>query len=130
MKITIETIPHKDQRYPTPGDWFFDKEGDLTIRVSSLGDWRYEAIMAVHELVEVCLCKHAGVTQEAVDQFDMQYEKDRKKGKHGKLDEPGDNNQAPYREQHSIATGVERILGAGLGIAWNDYAAAVERLED
>lgn len=75
MKITIETIPYDQQRYPTVGDWTFDKEGNLLIRVSGMGDWRKEALVAVHELVEVLICKQRGITQEQVDKFDMDFEK-------------------------------------------------------
>lgn len=125
MNVIIETIPHKDQRYETPGDWFYDKNGDLHIRVSKMSDWRFEVCMAVHELVEVLLCKQAGISQQAVDKFDMEFEKNRKKGS---LDEPGDSDKAPYRIQHGIACGVERILGTLLGISWNKYANEVETL--
>lgn len=125
MKITIVTIPHDMQRYPTVGDWLFDKKGDLTIRVSGLGDWRKEALIAVHELVEVLICKHDGVSQKAVDKFDIAFEKARKPGNE---DEPGDDNKAPYRRQHCIATAVERLLAAELDVPWNDYADAIEAL--
>jgi hypothetical protein len=56
MKIVIETIPHLDQRYKTCGDWFYEGE-DLHIKVSDLKDWKKEATIAVHELVEAILCK-------------------------------------------------------------------------
>lgn len=75
-------------------------------------------LIAVHELVEVLLCKHDGVTQKSVDKFDMAYEKKRKPNDDS---EPGDNPKAPYVKQHCIATGVERILAAGLGVSWKEY---------
>src|SRR6266403_2512350 len=115
MRIVIETIPHEKQRYPTVGDWFFDEKGDLIIWVSELGDWRYEALISVHELVEVLLYKQKGVSQADVDQFDIQYEKLRQEGD---VLEPGDDPKAPYKVQHCIATGVERILAAELGVDW------------
>ena len=56
MKITIETIPHNTHRYPTIGDWQFlpAKEGELnlSIKVSDMGDWKLESLIALHELVE------------------------------------------------------------------------------
>lgn len=141
MKIVIETIPHEKQRYPTVGDWVFEKEwpaGEmptggkviaqqevLRIKVSDLGDWRKEALIAVHELIEVLICKHDGVSQEQVDKFDIAFEKARKPGND---DEPGDDNNAPYRRQHCIATSVERLLAVHLDVRWNDYADAVEAL--
>jgi hypothetical protein len=125
MKITIETIPHEQQRYPTIGDWVFDGKGDLTIRVSALGDWRYEALIAVHELVEVLLCKHQGVSQEAVDQFDLEFERKRTEDDTA---EPGDALEAPYRKQHCFATGVERLLASELGVGWKEYEERINTL--
>lgn len=129
MNITIKTIPHSKQRYETPGDWFFDKKGNLEIRVSDTKDWRTDALMAVHELVEVLICKHRGVTQESVDAFDIKYEQERKEGKHGEFDEPGDDLEAPYRREHCIATAVERLLAAELDVPWNGYADVVEAFQ-
>jgi hypothetical protein len=120
MKITIETIPHGEQRYPTCGDWVWESNGDLTIKVSAMGDWRYEAAVGIHEAVEALLCKQDGVSQAAVDQFDIGYD--------GGDGEPGNDPEAPYHEQHCAATEVEKMLIEGLGLSWDVYDAAVEAL--
>jgi hypothetical protein len=125
MKIVIETIAHSDQRYPTAGDWYYDDSGNLTIRVSQLGDWRYEALVGLHELVEVLKCKHDGVTQEEVDHFDRAYEVNRREGDES---EPGDSIRAPYRKQHCLATGIERIMCSELGVSWQEYEEAIQAL--
>lgn len=132
MKILIETIPHDQQRYPTVGDWEFlqppfVKEGDvgISIKISELGDWRMEACVAIHEAIEVLMCKQNGVTQQAVDDFDMTYEKARKEGDES---EPGDDAKAPYYKEHQIATGVERILAVELGLDWNSYENKIQSL--
>lgn len=125
MKITIETIPHEQQRYPTVGDWQYDESGNLTIRVSQLSDWRREALIAVHELVEVILCKGVGLSQEAVDAFDIAFEKKRAPDDDS---EPGDNPNAPYRRQHCFATAVERMLCAELGVSWEEYEEELSSL--
>ena len=125
MRITIEIIRHEDQRYPTCGDWLWPNEHNLLIRVSDMGDWRAEAAVAVHELVEALLCKGEGITQEAIDAFDMAFEKDRMPLND---DEPGDDPTAPYHRQHCFATAVERMLIAALGMSWSEYADAVEKL--
>jgi len=115
--IIIQFIPHKDQRYETCGDWFY--EGDsLIIYVSALSDWKRSALVAIHELVEVVLCNHAGITQEQVDKFDEEFERARERGLYTDDEEPGDHPASPYRVQHGIATGVERILASVLGIIW------------
>lgn len=125
MQITIQIIPHEAQRYKTPGDWTFDEKGDLTIKISKLSDERFEALIAVHELIEVLLCKQAGITQAEVDAYDMDFEENRKEGD---LSEPGDKPSAPYFKQHGIASGVERMLAAELGVDWEKYASEVEKL--
>ena len=124
MNIIIKVIPHRKQRYETAGDWFW-KRDTLHIRVSSMGDWRYEALVAVHELVEVLLCEHDGVTQKEVDKFDIGFEKSREPDN---TDEPGDETCAPYVAQHCIATGVERILAALLGVKWKVYESTLNAL--
>lgn len=126
MKIVIETIPHKDHRYPTVGDWFYEPDGTLKIRVSEMSDWRREMLVAVHELVEVLTCKNDGVSQEVVDQFDMDYEKNRPTD--DVESEPGDDPKAPYVDQHCLATGIERILAQQWGVKWNEYADEIESL--
>lgn len=138
-KIVIDVIPHNEQRYPTVGDWFYSEEHELTdkgsvkkkvlhIRISELSDWRHEACIALHELFEVLLCQHAGISQEAVDKFDKKFELEREAGLRGEQDEPGDDPKAPYRVQHGLASGIERIAGAELGVDWNAYANEVNAL--
>ena len=145
MNIAVKIIPHNEHRYPTCGDWWFTPEGDLEIRVSKMSDWRYECLVAFHELCEVLICKHLGITQEAVDAFDIQFEKDRERraalsesgaaadvreceSLPGPDDEPGDHKDAPYRVQHFIATNCERILALALGVNWADYDGEVVSL--
>lgn len=118
MKIIIETIPHGRQRYPTAGDWYL-ADGELKIRVSKLGNWRYEMAVAVHEIVEALLCMNNGVSEADVDVFDVTY---RGEG------EPGDDAAAPYSNEHCFATAVERMLIAAFGVSWAEYEAAVEKL--
>lgn len=133
MTITIETIPHEKQRYRTVGDWQVDPAGDLHITVSKLSDWRLEALVAVHEFVEVLLCKRAGIKQIEVDAFDVTFEQNRPKSNpheavEGEYDEPGDEPTAPYVRQHCIATGIERILAAELGVLWKEYEEELNKL--
>lgn len=128
MNISIKTIPNGEQRYPTVGDWWFTEGGDLEIRISKMSDWRYECLVAFHELCEVLICKHLGITQKEVDDFDIEFEKDRENGLHSEDEEPGDHKDAPYRVQHFIATNCERILAIALGVDWTDYENAIVSL--
>lgn len=117
-RIIIDAVKQEDQRYDTTGDWFFDpSNGDLHIRVTG-GDALDEDeafLVALHELIEVKLCQRDGITQGAVDAFDMQFEKDRAAGLHEEDAEPGDHKDAPYREQHRKAMLVEHLTAILLG---------------
>lgn len=121
MRVVILTQSHNLQRYNTVGDWYTNKTtGTVQICVSTLGSWRYELLVAVHELVEAFLCMHDEIAEESVDKFDKL---------HVQTDsEPGDDPNAPYQKQHCIATGVERILAACLGVKWAYYEDALEKL--
>jgi len=123
-KIVIDVIPHEDQRYPTVGDWIEIADG-LQIYVSKMSDPRYEELVLVHELVEAILCRRRGISQEAVDKFDLSFESNRPDGD---LSEPGDDPTAPYRDEHRFATAVERLLAQELGVDWIAYETEVEHL--
>lgn len=116
MNITIKTIAQSEQRYRTAGDWWFDEAGDLHLRVSDTGNWKYEALVAFHELAEALLCKDRGITTEMVTEYDQSFEAS---------DEPGDDPTSPYRKEHFFATSVERLLGAELGVDWREYDRAL-----
>lgn len=124
MKIIIETIPHKEQRYTTVGDWFYDPDGTLHIKVSALSDDRREFLVALHELIEVKLCEHYGISQVSVDDFDMAWKE------HDGIEEPGDDPQAPYENQHNFAMGIEQLLAAELEVKWHDYEKELDALPE
>lgn len=125
MRIIIEDIPHAAHRYPTVGDWYWDTDGDLHVKVSRCGDKRYERLLMIHELVEALTCDLDGVSQAAVDKFDMEFEQHRHPDDES---EPGDNPEAPYRKQHCLATGMERILAGIWGVRWSDYEQTLNSL--
>jgi hypothetical protein len=124
MNIAIIIIPHAEQRYPTVGDWFFLGD-DLQIRVSKLSDWRYEMLVARHELDEAILCEHEGITQKVVDDFDEKFEAARTANDDS---EPGDSPLAPYRRPHFRATTNERIMADALGVNWQEYEAELNSM--
>jgi len=113
MRIVIETVKPEDQRYPTAGDWYYEDDGTLVIKVNEATNWRYPILVALHELVEVQLCRHHGITQHVVDEFDMGEGKD--------LDEPGEDARAPYFLEHKLATMVELWMAKELGVEWSSY---------
>jgi hypothetical protein len=123
MKIIIETIPHNEQRYDTAGDWVFDADGTLTIKVSDMGNDTYSFLIGMHEAVEAWLCKIREIDETKVSNFDKEF---RMKSLPG---EPGDSPLAPYRKEHFFATNVERMLATELNVDWQSYDSQVENLE-
>ena len=123
--IYITTVNHKAHRYETVGDYYRDTHGNLIIKVSDIGDPRIESLVAVHELIEALICEHNGIAEKDITAFDVAFEKARKPGN---VDEPGDDPRAPYKRPHCIATAVERLLAAELGVDWKAYESACNDL--
>lgn len=137
MRIDWRVIEHKDQRYESSGDWFWEQHGDdriLHIRVSRLSHPHYEFCLGLHELVEAMLCHFAGIQQGTVDDFDMPYEAAYQRGAltlpcgcpRTVPSDPGGDKHSPYAFQHKIADAVERVVAAVLGIHWSTYDAEVD----
>lgn len=125
MIITITDIQHDQQRYKTCGDWQWDKKGNLLITVSDMKNWKYNFLVAFHEQIEVMLCRDRGITQEEVDNFDLEYEARRPEGD---ISEPGDSSMAPYYNEHQLATKMEKEMAAALNVDWEDYNETVVNL--
>lgn len=94
MRIEIRTIPHGKQRYDTCGDYTVDEDGVLQVRISTAKDWRAEAAVIIHELVEYFLVRRSRIKLEAIDQWDKD---------HADAEEPGDVPDCPYAKQHRFA---------------------------
>lgn len=118
--VSIRTIPHDEQRYETCGDYQWE-DGHLAILVSDTGDWRETMTVALHEMVEALLCYQRGVTEVSISDFDQQFT--------GDEDEPGEQPEAPYREEHLTATVVERLMAFELGLHWPAYEQHIYALE-
>ena len=126
MKLDVRTISHDQQRYPTCGDYWTDTDGTIQFRISALpGLEDGEFLILIHELIEQYLCAQAGVSEQAIDQFDMAFERARQPGD---ATEPGDSILAPYHQQHQIATAMERMLASVIGVDWQDYGDKVNQL--
>jgi hypothetical protein len=117
MNITIKIVPESEMRAEVDGaDWYWDRNGDLQVRVTPMSDWRREILLAVHEMVEALMCKVNGVTQASVDKFDLEYDKT-----HTFDFDAGDAAGAPYEREHCLATAIERILCAEFKVNWESY---------
>ena len=131
MNIVIENIAHDKHRiidgvkYETVGDWKFDEWNNLMVKVSELGDWRYNLLVGLHETIEAYLCKLRGIPEQSITEFDMVFELEREAGLHTETEECGDSPDAPYRTEHQFATKIEKMLADELGVNWSDYDKAV-----
>lgn len=144
MNVHVQIIPHADQRYRTSGDYWWEKHGTLQIRVSDMGNHEAEQLVAIHEYCEAVLCQARGITDDQISGFDKEYEAARDDPKCFDAEqqhfffrgtwcdmeaEPGDHPEAPYQREHCLATSVERMLCAELGLTWEAYSCANALLE-
>jgi hypothetical protein len=133
-KIEFKTIPHELHRYETVGDYW--KESQVTkFRVSRMSDWRYEALVFVHELIEYIIVKYMEIPLKDIDNFDEGYELAREMKikapcgcKPTKDSEPGFDSHSPYNSAHYVADRVEHLLAFIIGVKWSDYNKEVVNL--
>ena len=123
MKITLEVIPHEQQRLGAAGDWWFEPNGDLQVRVSDLGDWRYNFLVLRHEMDEAILCQHNGVTTAMVDED---------QANESPTDDPDSFSGYPgarYQNQHNDALAAEWVMSQLLNVDWVLYGMAWEKYD-
>ena len=129
MKIIIDFIDQKDQRYDTLGDWFtyrFENNEELwQIKVTRQRSIRHQLLIAIHELVEMMICVHKGVDAAKVDEFDFRW-KPRITTNGVPIKEPGDDPNAPYYDAHQVATVVERLMAMALDVHWPTYETSLD----
>jgi hypothetical protein len=128
MKINILTIHIDNMRYPTVGDYWYDDEGILQVRVADMGNEFYEKMVVIHELIEEALTKKKGIPEQTITDFDLYYEERRKQGLVPEDSEPGFDGNAPYLMEHTLATSTEMAMCALSGESWMDYDRTVMSL--
>lgn len=116
--VSITVVQPNLMRYRTVGDWQVSG-GALAIQVADTGNWKYNILVGVHELVEVILCVNDGVSEKKVSNFDLAHQAD---------DDPGTHPKAPYHKQHLIAMSVEMMLAALLGVKWRVYEDKLDEI--
>ena len=128
MKILIEKIPHRSQRYDTVGDYFYDLD-HLSIKVSDMKNENYEFLVAIHELIESHLCSKRKISEEDISKYDIAFEEVRANFSTLIGDqEPGDMIAAPYNKEHLFATKIEKMIADELGVDWDRYEKKVNSL--
>ncbi len=122
MNTHIISIPHREMRDPNSvGDYWTNKDGATHIVVSAMADWRYEFLIALHELVEEALTRHRGIPEPTIMAYDLSW------GLCPGID-PGMEPDAPYHREHVAATALEMLVADMLGVKWSDYERACEEV--
>ena len=127
LDIEIRTIPHKGHRYETVGD-YFARGGVLHVEVSDVQNEDYEFLVALHELIEERLTRKRGITEKAITDFDVKYEKARLAANPDCQDEPGNHPKSPYKREHRFAETIERLVAHELGVDWSEYDKTIMSL--
>jgi hypothetical protein len=118
--INCSVIAHKNQRYETSGDYWRVSPTVWVLHVSRMSDWRFEALVLIHEIVEMVLTTQYNIKWKDIDRFDMD---------NPQLDDPGDSKKAPYHWEHKWATRVERLCAWLLDVKWSEYQRDFDKLE-
>lgn len=126
MKINVETIPQSAMRYKTAGDYWVDEDGTWQIRVTDMGDWRAEFLVAYHELTELAQCIDRGIAEEAITAFDVDWEARKAAGEEMEAEEPGNDPEAPYHPEHLFSISMEMLMAQQLRMPWVRYNQVVD----
>jgi hypothetical protein len=121
-KIVVNVVDQSDQRYDTLGDWQVipddvAKTTTISILVSKQKDERSTFAVAIHELVEAVACYFNGVTQQAVDDYDLE-----QLGAFGVAD-----SHAPYFHEHNAAITCEAAFCASVALSFEAHELALEQ---
>lgn len=106
-----------------PADWWFDENGDFQIRVTDMGDWRYNYLCARHEMDEIAGCKHAGITTQQVDDYCAIPESELP----SEPDSFSGYPKSPHQKQHNDALAAEWQFSRVLDVDWVEYGKSFER---
>jgi hypothetical protein len=129
MEIHIKTISKERMRIiGGVGDYWYDEDGILQIRVVDLGDEFMEKSIAVHELIEEALTKKRGLTEPEIQAFDEYHDMSVKMGMALPENEPGHEPDCPYRNEHCFAESVEMGMFAMSGLSWKEYEHKINSL--
>lgn len=117
--IVIKTIPVEEQRYNTAGD-YWETETEIHFRISKQQDERSEVAILLHEVTEFFLTKQQGISEEEITAYDLDWEERFKRGD-VKADEPGMENDCPYKDEHETSLMIEKIFCWAAGIDWKKH---------
>lgn len=128
MNMIFKTVTMKEQPFLTQGDWQTDKDGNMVSTIAECEDWRFWAIVAIHEMVEYFICKLRGVTIEDCNKFDAMYEEGYRSGKIPLDKEAGYDKRCPYHRGHVWGDRFAWVLAKLLRVKIKDYNRYMDKL--
>jgi hypothetical protein len=126
LRIEFRVVDSSEMRDIQADDYWEDENGVWQFRVVRMGNLLYEIMVFAHALTEWAMCQVIGISEPEIKSFDDKFLAEQAEGKHGKDEEAGDDQLAPYRHEHQCATKVERLLARLFRIRWTTYCKAVE----
>jgi len=123
MRIITKVVPLDWQRYDTLGD-YFDNGDALHFRITDTGNDEYNKLILIHELIEELMTRHRGISEKDILEFDLKFDDSKQEG------EPGDQIDAPYRNEHRFAEMIEKMICHELGIDWIKYNEDLNKVFD
>ena len=121
LTIFVRSIPMSWNLFSTAGNWGVGEDGSILVTLTETSDWRYQAIVLMHEMTEIFWCKNNAVTGEACDAFDAIWEKELNSGIHRPEEEAGFDKRCPYRGGHVWGARIEHLFCWILGVKWRVY---------
>jgi hypothetical protein len=125
LKIKFHRYDSVNQMpFSTGGYWWWDKpenKGTLHVAVIKASNWRFEAAVWCHELVEVLYCWIFGITTEEADRFDQIYEDGYKNGSIPITNDAGCDRRCPYYWGHMAGICMEYIVIYATFSSWKKY---------
>lgn len=127
MRVRFKRCSLAEMPFTTLGYWAWSKphnRGTLTIQVIPMSDWRHEAAVWGHEIIESVYCWLFRITTESADEFDARYERGYADGLIPIEREPGDNPDCPYHIGHMLGVFWEHVFIRISLAGWSRYERA------
>jgi len=135
LKINIRTKPVQRLRFKDVADYYFiispvEEDKVLKITVAEMENPDYEFLVALHEFIESYLLVRKNTDLNKIDEWEERFGKERKEGKRPQNAIAGEQEDCPYKEEHKIATEIEKKMAEYLEVDWQEYDKYLEKLEE
>lgn len=127
IKTVIKSVYKESQRYPTLGDYSVE-DGVRTFSITKTGNDLWDDLIFIHEFIEEVLTRNKGIEESQILEYDLEFERRLENGDLVESEEPGDQSDSPYKEQHNIAEIVERMMLNHLGISFHEYDKSLTKI--